>query len=245
MAYSLLNTQLKNRGGNFDFIVIGCGRGGTSLLAGLLDAHPHLDMAFEWHAADYLMAELIDKKEDKLEYRLQMFEEACIKLANESGLIWGNKITSEHIFSLYQLSGDSWLQAFNRKLLRNRKLIYIVRDGRTCVRSKIQRTDQAYELARDRWKFSIELLKLFQQSYSPMLWLKFEDLVRDPEMEMKKVCDFLEIDFKKKMLKGTSNRKMNKIYQRTHFDQSVLSLDGITENWTRDMGPELEYLKYL
>ena len=40
---------------NFDFLVIGAGRGGTSLLAGLLDSHPLIEVGFELHSIDTLM----------------------------------------------------------------------------------------------------------------------------------------------------------------------------------------------
>ena len=35
---------------NFEFLVIGAGRGGTSLLAGLLDFHDQLDVGFEQYS---------------------------------------------------------------------------------------------------------------------------------------------------------------------------------------------------
>jgi hypothetical protein len=40
--------------------------------------------------------------------------------------------------------------------------------------------------------------KRYPNNYYP---LRFEDLVRDPEYNIKRVCDFLGVDFQEKMLK--------------------------------------------
>lgn len=232
----------KEKSDSFNHLLIGAGRGGTSLLAGLLDAHPDLEMGFEAFAYDYLMGKEIDN--DSLQTRLDLFEKHCLQSGNRSEQIWGNKITSEQVYALSETENKAWMHDFFEQIAKPRKLIYILRDGRTCIRSKIQRADRSYDFALKTWKFSIELWQYLEANHTSLYTLKFEDLIVDPETKLKEICAFLEIKFSPKMLAGTSNSKMKEEYQRNHFDKKVLEIPAESDLWEKDISDELKLLNY-
>ena len=88
---------------NFEFLVIGAGRGGTSLLAGLLDFHDQLDVGFEQYSEAYLAGTALAdvKGPDIFETRVLAFLRSCQEEATRvPDQRYGNKITTEHLFGL-------------------------------------------------------------------------------------------------------------------------------------------------
>jgi len=161
----------------------------------MIDFHPGIQVGFERFAIDFLLGEKIpqDKKKD-LDIRLKLFDESCVDEASKNGdRLWGNKITTEQISALDECvveSNENVGLHFLQKVIKSQKLIYIVRDGRHCVQSKMKRTDQSYEEALARWKYSVELLRDFEESKANMHLCKYEDLLKDPEHELAKICSF-------------------------------------------------------
>ena len=91
---------------SFHFLVIGAGRGGTSLLAGLLDQHPRLEVGFEKFSVKYLMGRSLrlrafGRRQRLLADRTGAFRRACLAESQRfPGLLWGNKITTEQLYGL-------------------------------------------------------------------------------------------------------------------------------------------------
>lgn len=235
----------QHRQSKFDFLVIGAGRGGTSLLAGLLDAHQDLELGFEKYSYDFLMAKNMTGQETHLENRIYQFLHHSDELARKSKKIWGNKITSEQVCALNETGIEDWLNVFVEKAIEGKRLIYILRDGRTCVTSKMQRTGQSFEEALKRWKSSIKLWKDLQQKLGESVYtVKFEDLVKNPEVQLQQICTFLDIDYETQMLKGTSNSKMRKEYQKRGFDLKPIQIEPKMKLWNEAMMPELNQAGY-
>lgn len=75
--------------GGFAFHLIGAGRGGTSLLAGLIDSHPDCEVCFEQLSTDFLMgcastdAETVENSTIRASMRIRNFMEACETLARQ------------------------------------------------------------------------------------------------------------------------------------------------------------------
>jgi hypothetical protein len=129
--------------GRFAFLVIGAGRGGTSLLAGLLDAHPGLDVAFEAHTFPYLLGHRMTAEHDSVDARLQAFTTACLDDAAASpSPRWGNKVTTEQIAALGEVGSDADVAAAFLDRLAV-PAVFVLGDGRTCMRSKVNRTGQS------------------------------------------------------------------------------------------------------
>lgn len=242
---------------NFKFLIMGPGRGGTSLLTGLLDNHSILEVGFELFTAKCLMGQSFISKlfhrKNKLIYdRLRAFRKACIKESRKfPGKIWGNKVTTEQLYGLEDHnianpnSKVNIINIFFRESVPDIKIIFIIRDGRTCIRSKIARTGQPLELACSRWKFAVEAYRYLKEVHSNNIIVRFEDLIENPRVVLVEICAFLGISFEEKMLEGTENRKIPQEYRNKTFDKTKISLDNIPEECYPFIADELKYCGYL
>jgi len=248
--------------GGFAFHLIGAGRGGTSLIAGLIDSHPDCEVCFEQLSTDFLMgraptdAETIQNATIRASLRIRNFMEACeTHAAKVPDKLWGHKTTTEHIGALggpaatdaskiteHPVSADC-LNFFVSSLSKV-PTIFIVRDGRTCVRSKVNRTGQPLNTAIERWKFSIHVLSAFRARHERLLVVKFEDLVVSPRQVLPQVCNFLNVAYNEEMLRGTNSPKMLPEYRSDSFDHSKLEFEDNGEQWVADLRGELALAGY-
>ncbi len=193
-------------------LVVGAGRGGTSLLAALLDAHPQLDVGFEAHAALLLDAGVEPRE------RMRRYREHCERSAQGSaGRAWGNKVTTEQIHALGPDGGGEAIELFFEGLA-DTPTIFVLRDGRACVESKVRRAGVSYEEAARRWRFSVEAFRYLRPRGS--LVVGFEQLLDDPRRTLGAVCEFLGIPFSERMHEGTSSAKLVPEYRREGIDPS-------------------------
>ncbi len=182
--------------GKFSLLISGAGRGGTSLLAGLLGYHPDLDVRFESHMNDLLGQ--VPTSAENVATRLAAFRSGCELLAASSEKIWGNKVTTEQIGALTGKPFDGAAIDLFYNYHRDLKHIFILRDGRTCVRSKVARTGQSIETACARWLYSTKIFHYFESGRVNGTTVKFEDLLVDPVAELKRICNFLGIPIPRK-----------------------------------------------
>jgi hypothetical protein len=230
---------------NFSFLIIGAGRGGTSLLAGLLDYHTQVEVAFELFATDYLMGQQLTNQEtDIFQQRVTAFIHGCQQTAQASSKpIWANKITTEQIASLESYNQSALDSLFNQ-YLKNIKVIFILRDGRSCVNSKVQRTGQPMQTACERWLYSVKCYQFFLQR-SNSLCIKFEDLLYQPKTVLNQVCDFLNIAYQDAMLAGISNNKMLPDYQNSCFDITKTQSISLPDEFLQLIDKALRACSYL
>ncbi|MEX0813216.1 MAG: sulfotransferase [Chitinophagales bacterium] len=98
-----------------------------------------------------------------------------------------------------------------QKIAPRAKYIHIVRDGRdvACSYMKIKELDQSLkyipnvsfeisEIAKE-WNENLTKIENFVM-HNDSLTIRYEDLISKPKMILSKVCDFLEVNFEKKML---------------------------------------------
>lgn len=238
------------RGENFRFLIVGAGRGGTSLLAGLLDYHPHIVVGFEHGTRKYLRGkEIQHNAPDIFHQRVTAFLEACIKEASRfPGFIWGNKITTEQVYSLEKtgqyISNDVFDRFFNH-YLKNKKIIFILRDGRNCIHSKVQRTGNSFTKAAHLWHYSVECYRFLKSHNNNNFCIRFEDLINVPEKVLRDICTFLGVPFTEEMLKGTKNPKMRTEYLHETFDRSKTKHIDLPEEILEIIQEDLKYCDYL
>jgi len=258
---------MMDRSSSFKFHIVGAGRGGTSLLAGLIDAHPACRVIFEEYSLGYLMgriqtdAERLARPADRIPARVQNFLNACEARALEAPeLVWGHKATTEQIKGLesvgeqshqpdraeidYSVSAFDALHCF-AAAISDAKVLFILRDGRTCVRSKVKRTGQSFEEAIKRWKYSLRVLEALRAACADFLLLRFEDLVLRPEPNLEQICAFLRIGYDPVMLGGTNNPRMRDDYRRSGFDQKPTRVDELEPKYLALMRDDLVALGYL
>jgi len=215
-------------GERLNFLVIGAGRGGTSLLTTCLDAHPRMEVGEELFTAEYLGGGVIDDRRYRydIRYRVSRFFEACHKRARKvEQPISGNKILTENIFWLQDclptMQQDPHLHVkyFFNQVPGNVRVVFIIRDGRNIIASKVKRTKQPISHALFRYKYLMFVLRYLKENYMPLLVLKFEDLVCGPEKELRSVCDFLDVEFDSAML-ITQGKTMPSYYEKSYFDEN-------------------------
>ena len=81
------------------------------------------------------------------------------------------------------------------------KLIHIVRDVRNCSLSSYKAWNTNIFRYSQRWYDDVNNLEIFFKKISKdrKLTLKYEDLIEDPQNQLEKICQFLNIKFSNKM----------------------------------------------
>ena len=212
------------------FHIVGAGRGGTSLLAALLDSHPSIDVGFELYSQELLMtSEMPCGVSDAVRYRVDLYLDACSRDASvsfEYGRLWGNKITTEHIHAAISVPGgfdvDRQLGIFFNELLADQLIVFILRDGRSCVASKMKRAGLSLEAACERWMFSVRCWDFLRRRSMPTVILRFEDLLVQPVKALEEVCTRLGVSYQASMLSGTSSERLLPEYRQEGFDLTRL-----------------------
>ena len=228
----------------FKFLITGAGRGGTSLLAGLLAAHPKLEVGFESFAPELIGTH--PQAGRSVPERLHRFRAACDLEAARHPTPWGNKITTEQIAGLEEVNNAGLdVAAEFYASLADIRHIFILRDGRTCVRSKVTRTGQPIDIACQRWLFSVEIFRRFQNSSIPGVVIRFEDLVRDPRTAIAPVCEFLGVNFDEAMLAGTQHPQMRPEYRQTKLDPSKALASPLPDDAMALIEPALRECGYV
>ena len=239
-----------------DFLIVGAGRGGTSLLMGLLDGHSELEIGYELHAIACLMGFDLPEaarshRAEMMDYRISHFLRRCREeAAQHPRKLWGNKITTEQAYGLHDhnvVNGSSVdeIHALFQQQLADTPVIFILRDGRSCVRSKLARTGQDLAHAVSRWKYSVRMCRQLRRQHAKLHVLKYEDLLRDPETTLSEVCNFLGVEYQPAMLQGVANEKMLSEYRSSKIDRSKLSLKGVPPLSVPLMLDDLRELGYL
>lgn len=238
-----------------EFLVVGAGRSGTTLLAGVLDYHHGLALDVE-HGAGILTGTTPltppERRIKMLYRRSEAFADECDRRAAEfPGRRYGNKITTEMIMALE--NHNRWVdppvdvaQHFFGEALEHRKVVEIVRDGRTCVASKLRRSRKAHpDEVVERWRYAVRIHRHLVAGDTPTHVVRFEELVAEPAVCLAGVCDFLGVEFAGEMLAGTDNTIIRADYRRRMFDESVLDATDVP-GWVEDrIRPELHELGYL
>lgn len=237
----------------FRFLIVGAGRSGTSLLTALLDQHSQLEVGFEVGSIDCLRGRaLVDEPERLFQQRSGAFVARCVAAAASSpAALWGNKITTEQLaglnkHNLYHAPPLDILDAFFNDVLADLPVIYLLRDGRACVQSKLARTAQSLEQACDSWRYTVAVYE-FLQARSHTLFLRFEDLVLAPEDELGRVLAFLGVEFEPGIVsaEGTMHPGMPPAYRRRGIDPGRATDLDATHPCVALIEPELKRCGYL
>lgn len=235
--------KLRNR---FKILVVGPGRGGTSLVASLLGAHPRLTIGLEEFAYDFLLGKSLAADEDRLEARVEGFLKACRQKSAQVNNRWGNKITTEQLEALMETaSREEVNKAVLKEIIGKRKLIFIVRDGRSTVHSKMMRTNMEYQEAVKRYKNSVEWLKLFKAKAPSFYTIRFEELLLRPEEQLRALCQYLDLSYDEAMLKGTANQALLEDYQQKSINREKAGIPPSALAYTNDLSEQLAYLGYI
>jgi len=240
--------------GVFGFLLIGAGRGGASLLAGLLDSHPLLEVGFELYAIERLMGRGMPAGRPAarcIDDRTKTFRTVCEQTAAAfPHTFWGNKITTEQLYGLEdhnRLNPQRPVPVFDyffNTAMAGIRTVFILRDDRACVKSKVSRTGQSWELACDRWLYSVDVYEYLAARPDAALTLKFEQLLTEPEPTLRTVCAFLGVPYDPRMLDGTDSGKMIPEYRHGKLDAAKAVAPQIDGPWLEKIRPGLDRCGY-
>ncbi len=213
----------------------------------MLGSPPRLAVEFERHAA-VLLGTAPGVGPTAAE-RIAAFRRECEADAVAQGRIWGNKVTTEQIAG--RLSGgidgptdDEAIDAFF-EATADLKRVFILRDGRTCVRSKVKRTGHPVEEACRRWLLSVEVYRRFRDARVDGLAIRFEDLLARPEETATTLCDYLGVPYAPEMLAGTNHADMPSEYRRAGFDRTASEVTALSPEATALIEDSLRFCGYL
>lgn len=244
----------RSAGDERPFVVLGAGRGGTSLLAATLAGHSRVAVAMEAFGASCLLGLgpglTYGNDHDIFTARTRAFREACLgEIGRHPGRIWGNKITTEQLFGLEDHNAlhppyVDVLDRFFRETIPEFRIVVIVRDGRACTASKVRRTGQTWEQAAFRWHYSVRALKAVRHLGRPACEVRFEDLVAEPEPVLERVCRHLDVPFERDMLRQTDSATLLPEYRRPAFDSSRAAVPDVPAHIAAFLQPDLDYCGY-
>jgi hypothetical protein len=204
--------------------VVGVGRSGTTLLRLMLDAHPQLTIPPETHFAPELiraaakrraspegLTEIVvsqrqwgDFRLDESELRarfaslgriqpaaaLRTFYELYAERVGKPR--WGDK-TPIYVEHMREIS----------KALPEARFVHLIRDGRDVALSRIRRAlddpPPVDRIARN-WSRRIGAARKQARKLDHYLELRYEDLVTDTEPTLRRVCEFVGLDYDPAML---------------------------------------------
>ncbi len=177
-------------------------------MRGLLNAHSQCQVLFEHRGhrpGDNTRTYVGPDKE--LEYWLELAE-----ITGNGGFVWGNKVPIEQFITRGYSTEDAV------RLIEHFKIIFIRR--RWSRFYKVGRAPKEVYLR--NWDWWSEIYRAMREKYPDrVIRLSFEDLVLRPEIELKRICYFLEIDYESDMLKGTMDTGLS------NYDQEGFNLEKV------------------
>jgi len=204
--------------------VVGVGRSGTTLLRLMLDAHPQMTIPPETHFVPAVIeacraaarpesaveamtsvrqwgdqgieaAEMLDRMRG-----LESFDAAAalrsfyaLQAERQGKPRWGDK-TPVYVESM-DLIGEALPEA---------RFIHLIRDGRDVALSRARRgfgKNAGGRRAGERWRRRILAAREQSKRLPHYLELRYEDLIEDSEGNLRRVCDFVELEFDPAMLR--------------------------------------------
>jgi hypothetical protein len=204
--------------------VVGVGRSGTTLLRLMLDAHPELAMppetgfipglilaAREEGATPETLLEAVTShrkwgdfpmSDEELSERWRALDELRPRGAvrafyelyaeHQGKPRWGDK-TPGYTMYMGRIS----------RTLPEARFIHVIRDGRAVALSRMRtlalRPVEMRKVAK-RWRKRVEKARSKGERLDHYLEIRYESLVREPEPTLRRVCDFIELDWDRSLL---------------------------------------------
>lgn len=238
------------------FFIIGTGRCGTTLLQAMLSQHSRLLVPLETgfltnlepaiHFSDPLSDSDIDPY---LDYCIQYWWWPALGIESERfcQLVRGGMRSAQEIFLwlLWQLAAGSGKVKIGEKTIGNwrrvdrilelfpkAKLIHIYRDPRDVVASLLNQewwTAKSVVPTAIYCREVLAILKVRERNLreNQLLQVKYEILATQPELELKRICNFLDEEFEPQMLRFDS--RSDRGYVDAEADWKDLTLKPLTK----------------
>jgi protein-tyrosine sulfotransferase len=156
------------------------------------------------------------------------------KFSNQENIRWGDKTPINTIYI------DKIIKIFPKA-----KIIHIVRDPRDVASSYVKAgLEKDYKSAIEIWDLSVSKANKLKNILprDQFIEVKYEDLVRNPEIVLKNVCDFSNLNFSVEMLdfwKNFDNLGDTNKHEHHKNLSNPLSTDSIGK-WKKSINSEVE-----
>lgn len=250
------------------FFIVGAARSGTTLFAMMLNSHSRIAIPYESHfIPDYYrrresLGDLKNNANDRINLVNSILAEPFVARWDkrvEPGDVDTGKCTSleetiDQIYTAYarKHSKPTWgdktpahiseIHILNR-MFPSAKFIHIIRDGRDVALSFIKRSwgISDFMTALTDWEQKVDCARkvLCMLPETQRMDLRFEDLVSSPEAEIRRVTDFLGIDFEERMIESYCEKapgyvgKLMKIHP--HLSERPSSAQAF--KWVKSLHP--------
>ena len=240
------------------FLIVGCGRSGTTLLKTILNAHPSISLPHETNfftgisSGDFECDET--SLEQKLDRLLSKWWIADMHLdRNEIKQNLGeHKASWRNLFVAMLASLPTAVDAccFGEKTVDHiiyaeelltqfphAKLLQVIRDPRASFasyRAASIGTNQPSRFVSD-WELAVTVDQKLE-SHPRYFRIKFEDLIENTEATMQKICDFLEVEFAAEMMNYHQREVSGYSPEQSHHSntQKPIFKSGI-EKWKHEL----------
>ncbi|HWP61356.1 MAG TPA: sulfotransferase [Candidatus Paceibacterota bacterium] len=110
--------------------------------------------------------------------------------------------------------------------------VQLVRDGRGATWSFIRKYQHIYPFIVMWCAGNLKLSLFLRRARGKKLFMRYEDLVREPEQQLRRICDMLGVPFEPRMLNFRENEHHQVEGNRTRFGKDPIRID---DKWRRDM----------
>ena len=238
--------------------LVGCARSGTTLLQSILASHHAISSFPETHFLRGTIPkfwlfqfikyygkkeQLFIKKYLKRIKRKELYN--AIPNPTFNTLEWVDKIINLIDLIPNDLDSTIWIEKtpmhlyfipLIQKVNPNIKYIHMIRDGKDVVASLFNASQnnpesfggkQSIENCIKRWKHDIQIHKKYI-NHDNHFFITYEEIIKNSNIALKKLCKFLHIEFKEQMLS---------------FSKMTRELKFSEENWKPDNSDELKVTK--
>lgn len=234
-------------------VVYGPLRGGTTMIRLMLDGHPDLTVPGE---SDFLFDYL---RQDGDHWRYDMDDLAESRIFQDSGLTLpqekdGAAAVRAMVEQMAVKGRGRPVLVLHRhlyvsaKILSGMQVIRLQRDPRDVARSSIGMgwAGNVYH-GLDAWLATERHWRDFVSAFPdvPVHALRYEELVKDPDGELRRICDFLKIDFTSDLLAypartsyAAPNPKFALQWRRKLSDREIQMIESRMENFWKNSGYE-------
>ena len=113
-----------------------------------------------------------------------------------------------------------------RDTLRDAKFLYLCRDGRdvACSMKKVPTHDQhSFFIAREWKSIQRKCLRVYQslEERGGVHLVRYEDLIENPEEELREICEFLGLKFQKRMLYFHESEQARREAEKTQYWENL------------------------
>ena len=198
------------------FVIVGLQRTGTTLLASMLGRHPEINMLFESVTMDSLQLlgkdwrgnKLLAYRQIRMHQRSSKFGHLINRIVNLDFM----RKNKHHLLRPFPTSKMS-IEDYQKE---GAVFITIEREKDAAVRSMMKRAGQSLVQASKEFDKGMMIInKLKQQDNTCSV--TFLDLVNNPEKVIKKISDFLKIEYLDKMIK--EGPRYNIVYPKENIDK--------------------------